>query len=137
MSSKRSAILEQFQQGKTTVRLLNVPRQTVLDVMGLFEELDNDGRRPGSGRKYSVSTSKNRKVIEKRVQRNPRVSMRKIAHGMGISDRYTNYDEYGRHNADKETTTQISRLHDYRGTSEERARDFQRHRFLYSMVKTT
>ncbi|GFX01547.1 hypothetical protein TNCV_3970501 [Trichonephila clavipes] len=32
-------------------------------------------------------------------------------------------------------TTQSSRLHDYRETSEERA-DFQRHRFLYLTVET-
>ncbi|GFV49091.1 uncharacterized protein TNCV_236251 [Trichonephila clavipes] len=49
---------------------------------------------------------------------------------------HINYDEHGRHNTDKETTTQRSRLHDYRETSEER-RDFQRHRFLYLTVKTT
>ncbi|GFW97947.1 hypothetical protein TNCV_2599861 [Trichonephila clavipes] len=52
--------------------------------------------------------------------------------------RHINYDEQGRHNRDKETTTQRSRLHDYRETSEERERgDVQRHRFLYPTVKTT
>ncbi|GFY14404.1 hypothetical protein TNCV_1021691 [Trichonephila clavipes] len=36
---------------KTTVRFLNVPQQTVVDVICRFKELGNDGRRPGSGRK--------------------------------------------------------------------------------------
>ncbi|GFV87861.1 hypothetical protein TNCV_781431 [Trichonephila clavipes] len=35
--------------------------------------------------------------------------------------KHINYDEHGRHNTDKETSTQSSRLHDYRETSEERA----------------
>ncbi|GFW78434.1 hypothetical protein TNCV_1379801 [Trichonephila clavipes] len=34
-------------------------------------------------------------------------------------------------------TTQSSRLHDYRETSEKRERDFQRHRFLYPTAKTS
>ncbi|GFU75587.1 uncharacterized protein TNCV_2863021 [Trichonephila clavipes] len=70
-----------------TARLLNVPRQTVSDTICRFQELGSDGRRPGSGRKRTVNTSKNHKAIEKRVQRNPRVSMRQIARDMGISDR--------------------------------------------------
>ncbi|GFY14273.1 uncharacterized protein TNCV_3614611 [Trichonephila clavipes] len=72
---------------KTTVRLLNVPRQTVSDTICRFKEFGNDGRRPGIGQKRTINTSKNRKAIEKRVQRNPRVSMRQITRGMGISDR--------------------------------------------------
>ncbi|GBM01374.1 hypothetical protein AVEN_135796-1 [Araneus ventricosus] len=90
MSSKRSAILELFKRGKRQceiVRLLNVPRQTASDAICRFKELGNHGRRPGSGRKHTVNASKNRKAIKKRVQRNPRVSMRKIARDMGISDR--------------------------------------------------
>ncbi|GFX10369.1 hypothetical protein TNCV_1867641 [Trichonephila clavipes] len=43
---------------KATFRLLNVPRQTVSDATCRFEELGNDGRRPGSGRKRIVNTSK-------------------------------------------------------------------------------
>ncbi|GBO01111.1 hypothetical protein AVEN_252084-1 [Araneus ventricosus] len=90
MSSKRSAILELFKQGKRQceiVRLLNSPRQAVPDAICRFKELCNDGRRPGSRRKHTMNTSKNRKAIKKRVQRNPRVSMRKIVRDMGISDR--------------------------------------------------
>ncbi|GFS92440.1 uncharacterized protein TNCV_1159371 [Trichonephila clavipes] len=72
---------------KTTVRLPNVPRQTVSDAICHFKELGNDGRRLGSGRKCPVNISRNRKAIEKRVQRNLRASMRQIARDMGISDR--------------------------------------------------
>ncbi|GFT14377.1 hypothetical protein TNCV_4003701 [Trichonephila clavipes] len=39
-----------------------------------------------SGRKRTVNTSRNRKAVEKRVQRNPRVSMKPIARNKGISD---------------------------------------------------
>ncbi|GFW33779.1 uncharacterized protein TNCV_4052281 [Trichonephila clavipes] len=72
---------------KATVRLLNVPRQTVCDAICRFKELDNDGRRPGSGRKRTENPSRNRKTIEKGVHRNPRVFMREITLDMGISDR--------------------------------------------------
>ncbi|GFU76305.1 uncharacterized protein TNCV_527851 [Trichonephila clavipes] len=72
---------------KTTIRLLNVPRQTVSDAICRFKELGNDGRRPESEPKCTVNTSKNHKAIEKRVQRSIRVSMRQITRGMGISDR--------------------------------------------------
>ncbi|GFW88658.1 hypothetical protein TNCV_2833191 [Trichonephila clavipes] len=40
---------------ETTVRLLNVPRQTVFDAICRFKELGNDGRRPESGRKRVTS----------------------------------------------------------------------------------
>ncbi|GFT19315.1 paired domain-containing protein [Trichonephila clavipes] len=87
MSSKGSTILELFQQGKRQceiVYLLNVPRQTVSDTICRFREFGNDGRLPGSGRKRTVNILRDRNV--KRVQRNQRVSMRQIAHDIGISD---------------------------------------------------
>ncbi|GFX54573.1 hypothetical protein TNCV_792601 [Trichonephila clavipes] len=62
---------------KTTARLLNVPRETVSVAICRFKELGNDGRRPGSGRKCTVNTSRNCNTIEKRVQRNPRVTWEK------------------------------------------------------------
>ncbi|GFT38964.1 retrovirus-related Pol polyprotein from transposon 17.6 [Trichonephila clavipes] len=86
--TRRSLSLEVL-QGKRqceTVRLLNVPRQRVPDAICRFEELGNDGRRPGCGRKRIVNTSRNSMVIEKRVQRNPRASMRQIARNMGINE---------------------------------------------------
>ncbi|GFW10675.1 uncharacterized protein TNCV_4917941 [Trichonephila clavipes] len=73
---------------KTAVCLLNGPRQAVSNVICLFKELGNDGRRPGSERKCTVKTSSNSKAIEKRVQRNPRVSMIQIARVMGMRDRW-------------------------------------------------
>ncbi|GFU62729.1 uncharacterized protein TNCV_1519071 [Trichonephila clavipes] len=47
------------------------------------KSFDNDGRRPGSGRKRTINTSKG----HKRVHRNLRVSMTHITRDMGISDR--------------------------------------------------
>ncbi|GFX45772.1 hypothetical protein TNCV_934111 [Trichonephila clavipes] len=54
------------------------------------KRLQYDGQRPGNGRKCTVNTSRNRKAIEKRIQRNPRVSMKQITRDMGISDRSVN-----------------------------------------------
>ncbi|GFU12384.1 hypothetical protein TNCV_723491 [Trichonephila clavipes] len=50
------------------------------------------------------------------------VIQNKILRVMTNAPWHINYDEHGRHNTDKETTTQSSRLHDYRETSEGRAR---------------
>ncbi|GFW69131.1 uncharacterized protein TNCV_1818851 [Trichonephila clavipes] len=87
MSSKRSAIFLFVSARKTLVRLINVPLQTVSDAICGFKELGNDGRSPERGLKLLINTSRNRKVIEKRAQRNPRVFMSQIARDMGISDR--------------------------------------------------
>ncbi|GFS81717.1 uncharacterized protein TNCV_2706641 [Trichonephila clavipes] len=90
MSNKRSVILELFRRGKRqcgVVRLLNVPRQTVSDAVCRFKELGNYGRRAEKEGKRTVNSSKNRKAIEKRVQKNPRISIRQIARDMEISDR--------------------------------------------------
>ncbi|GFW92460.1 putative LOC100569746 [Trichonephila clavipes] len=56
---------------------------SVCDAICRFKELGNDDRRPESGRKRTVNNSRNRK----RVQRNPRVSMRHITRDMRIGDR--------------------------------------------------
>ncbi|GFU76433.1 uncharacterized protein TNCV_4172691 [Trichonephila clavipes] len=45
-----------------TVRLLNVPQQTVSDAICRFKELDNDGRRSGSGLKRTVHNSQNDRI---------------------------------------------------------------------------
>ncbi|GFX49943.1 nose resistant to fluoxetine protein 6 [Trichonephila clavipes] len=47
---------------KMTVRLLNVPQQTVSDAICRFKELDNDGRRSGSGLKRTVHNSQNDRI---------------------------------------------------------------------------
>lgn len=85
--AKRFSILELFKQRKRQCRivcLLNVSLQTVSDAICRFKELDNDRRRPGSGRKRN--TSNNPKANKKRVQRNPTFSMRNIAREIRISD---------------------------------------------------
>ncbi|KAL7737264.1 hypothetical protein ACLKA6_012888 [Drosophila palustris] len=87
MSSKRCAILELFRQGNRQceiVRLLDVPRQTVSKAIRRFNQLGHEGDRPGRGRKSTVNNSANRQIIRKRVKRNPRFSMRKIARETGI-----------------------------------------------------
>ncbi|GFW48240.1 hypothetical protein TNCV_1108031 [Trichonephila clavipes] len=53
---------------KMTVRLLNVPPQTVSNTICRFKELGNDGRRPGSGKKRNCKHSRNRESIEKRIR---------------------------------------------------------------------
>ena len=55
--------------------------------MNRFKELGHDGDRHVRGRKQTVNTSQNLKIIKKRVNRNPHVSMRKMAHETGISRR--------------------------------------------------
>lgn len=88
MVKNRSAILALYQQGKKQceiVKLLKVPKQTVSYAIKRFKELGHDGERSGRGRKCSVNTQRNRKVIKKRVQRNPRISMRKVAREMKIN----------------------------------------------------
>lgn len=85
--AKRFSILELFKQRKRQCRivcLLNVSLQTVSDAICHFKELDNDRRRPGSGRKRN--TSNNPKANKKRVKRNPTFSMRNIAREIRISD---------------------------------------------------
>ena len=87
MSNKRSAILDLFRKGMRQcdiVRLLNVPKQTVSKAFNRFKELGHDGCRPGSGRRRTVNTFTNRQVIRKRVKRNSRVSMQKIARETGM-----------------------------------------------------
>lgn len=88
MKSQRASILALHRQGKRQaeiVRLLGVPKQTVSYAVNRFKELGHDGDRLGRGRKRTVNTSRNRKIIKKRVIRNPHVSMRKIARQTGIA----------------------------------------------------
>ena len=58
---------------------------TVSDAVRRFKELGHEGDRPGRGSRRTVNTSKNRNIIKKRVQRNPTVSMRKVARETGIN----------------------------------------------------
>ncbi|XP_076058393.1 uncharacterized protein LOC143035330 [Oratosquilla oratoria] len=90
MANKRNAILELHLQGKRQcdiVRLLGVRKDVISKAVKRFKELGHEGDRPGRGRKRTVNTPRNRQIIKKRVLRNSRVSMRKIARETGISDR--------------------------------------------------
>lgn len=62
-----------------------MPKLTVSYTIKRFKELKHDGDRPGRVRIHTVNTSRNRKVIKKRVQRNLRISMRKVAREMNIN----------------------------------------------------
>lgn len=87
MSNKREVIFELFLSGKKQSeisRLLNVPKQTVSDAIRRFKELGHSGRRPGSGRKRTINISSNRQIISKRIKRNSRLSMRKVARETGL-----------------------------------------------------
>ncbi|GFT31950.1 hypothetical protein TNCV_3468161 [Trichonephila clavipes] len=64
----------------------NVEQKVCSEAICHFKELGNDGRRPGRGRKRTVNAARNRKAIEKRVQKIPKVSMGQFAPDMGISD---------------------------------------------------
>lgn len=88
MSNIRIAIIELFRAGKRQceiARSLKVARQTVSDAVKRFNQLGHAGDRTGRGRKRTVRTSVNRKIIKQRVQRNSRVSMRRISRETGIS----------------------------------------------------
>ena len=87
MVNKRSAILKLCKQRvkeSEIVQRLKAPKQTVTHTIKRFKELGHDGDRPGRGRKRTVNTLRNQKVIKKRVQRNLGISMRKVAREMKI-----------------------------------------------------
>ena len=69
------------------VYLLGVLKQIVSDAIKRFNQLVHEGDRPGRGRKHTVDTLRNRRVIRKRARGNLRVYMRKIARETDISDR--------------------------------------------------
>lgn len=88
MTNERYDILAMHRTGKRQIeiaRLLKVPKQKVSYVIARYKELGHEGDRPGRGRKRTANTSRNRKIIKKRVMRNPRVSIRNIARETGIS----------------------------------------------------
>lgn len=88
MTKTREIIIQLFRAGKRQSeigRMLNVPRQTISDAIQRFKELGHTGRRPGSGRKPTVNISGNRQIISKRVRRNSRLSMRRVARETGIN----------------------------------------------------
>lgn len=87
MLTQREKIWALHEAGKRNceiARTLRIPPPRVSEAIKRVKELGHTGRRPGSGRKRTVRTARNRKLIRERIRRNPRVSMRKIARDTGI-----------------------------------------------------
>ena len=90
MSDKRAAIIEPLRAGKTNseiVKLLKVPRSTVYHTVSRFKELQSTEDRPRSGRPRSSRTSKMINTVRARIRRNPKRSMRAMAHDINVSEK--------------------------------------------------
>ena len=88
--SRRSALIEQFFQKKRQsdiVRQLKVPQPTVSQTIARYRSLGTFEEHKRSGRSRAANTPVNRGIIRKRITRNSRVFMRKIARETGISDK--------------------------------------------------
>jgi inhibitor of nuclear factor kappa-B kinase subunit alpha len=88
MKSFRPAIIRLFEEGKKIseiARLLNLPRMTVSDAVKRYQETGSNNDRVRSGRPRTSNTSMNRKRIKGRIQRNPKLSTRKLAKSTGVS----------------------------------------------------
>lgn len=88
MSTQRKAIISLHEAGKRQceiVRSLGVSRQLVSKTIGRYNELGHLADRPGRGRKRTVRTPRLRNVIKKRLSRNPRTKVRKMARELGVS----------------------------------------------------
>ena len=62
-----------------------MPKQILSYTIKRFKELGHYGDRPGRGRKRTIYSLRNRNVVKKRIQKNPRISMKKFARDMKIS----------------------------------------------------
>jgi transposase len=90
MKQFREAIVRLFNDGmpkRKISRLLRVPESTVRKVIDRFQETGTNADRHGRGRKRTARTSANAQKIKSRLQRNPRLSTRKLAASTGISRR--------------------------------------------------
>lgn len=88
MSNQREKILGLHQQGMRNcdiARRLGIVAPNVSRTIKQIEKRGHTGRHPGSGRKRTVNTPRVRQIIKKRLLRNSRVSMRKIAREIGVS----------------------------------------------------
>ncbi|UYV67247.1 hypothetical protein LAZ67_5000032 [Cordylochernes scorpioides] len=88
MLNELSAIIGLFRQGKRQceiVRLFKVPQQTVSKAIHRFNELGHEGDCAGRERKRTANIYAKLKITKKRLQRNSRMSVRKIARETGIS----------------------------------------------------
>ena len=68
-------------------RMLQVHPRTVRRAILRYEETDNTADRPRSGRPRTAVTPRNVNVVRKRIQRNPRKSLRQMARDLHISDK--------------------------------------------------
>uniref|UniRef100_A0A914VUR4 Paired domain-containing protein n=1 Tax=Plectus sambesii TaxID=2011161 RepID=A0A914VUR4_9BILA len=99
MDSRCAAIVSRFCSGKRPVdaaKLLKAPQSTVYDAITCFKEQDK-----ASSERPPAITARVRKIIQSRVQRNPRVSMRKFRQGAIVGVQFENRGE--KHNDSKRT----------------------------------
>ncbi|CAJ0945746.1 unnamed protein product, partial [Mesorhabditis belari] len=84
-SASRGAILDLHQKGVSPsdiIRRLKLPRRTVYDAIALGTLKD----RPRTERKVTVTTNRLKKIVKKRIQRNPRRSIRGSAKDLKIPE---------------------------------------------------
>ena len=72
---------------KEVMKQLDVSRKTVFNAMKCFAEADNTSSLPIPGRKWSARAARSEKIAKKRLQRNPRRSVQKMAKGLKMSVR--------------------------------------------------
>ena len=91
MERQRSAIIELFVNGKRQcdiMKLLNIPkerRKFVYNTILRYRETGGVKDRCRSGLPITVTTSRMKKIIQDRIRRNPRRSMRKLSSQLKIS----------------------------------------------------
>ena len=91
MESDRCSVIKLFQSGHTQsdiLKILKMPlgrRMFVYRTIKRFKETGSTGDRVRSGRPKSIVTKKVAKAVREQIQRNPRLSVRKMASVMKIS----------------------------------------------------
>lgn len=86
----RAAIVTLYRTGKgasSIARVLKMSERTVRYTITRFNEHGGLLDRPRSGRPRTACTATNRSIIKKRIERNPRRSMRQMARTLDISER--------------------------------------------------
>ena len=76
----------------TIIKQLKVPKYTVYDAVRKYKELGNTKDRPKSGRPRSCSKKSSIKAVQKRVKRDPKRSMRKMAPDFKMDPKSMNED---------------------------------------------
>lgn len=91
MDVKRELILNLHVRGKTTSEIMqelkgeNINRRFVQRTVARYKKTGSVAIQKKSGRKRSVRTKKNIKIVRERVRRNPAVSTRKLGKSLGMS----------------------------------------------------